>query len=32
MEDNLYPNVSYGDLPSKILTELGKEALSKNNK
>lgn len=32
MADKLYPNVSYGDLPSKTLTELGREALSKNNK
>ena len=32
MADKLYPNVSYGDLPSKTLTELGKEVLSKNNK
>jgi len=32
MADKLYPNVSYGDLPSKTLTELGKEALFKNNK
>ena len=30
--DKLYPNVSYADLPSKTLTELWKEALSKDNK
>lgn len=30
--DKLYPNISYAALPSKTLTELGKEALSKDNK
>ena len=27
----LYPDVDYGDLPAKALTELGKEALSKDS-
>ena len=29
--NKLYPNMDYGDLSSKILTELGKEALSSDN-
>lgn len=27
----LYPNVDYGNLPSKTLTKLGKQAFSNNN-
>ena len=30
MADVMYPYVSYKDLPSKTLTELGKQALSNN--
>ena len=29
--NKLYPNMDYGDLPSRALTELGKEALSSGN-
>ena len=29
--NKLYPNMDYGYLSSKILTELGKEALSSDN-
>lgn len=28
LADELYPNTSYADLPSKALTDLGKQALS----
>lgn len=28
MADKMYPGVSYGDLPSKTLTELGKQSIS----
>ena len=29
--NKLYPNTDYGDLPSRMLTELGKKALSSDN-
>ena len=29
--NNLYPNIDYGDLPSKTLIELGKKVLSSDN-
>lgn len=28
MTDKMYPDVSYADLPSKTLTELGKQSIS----
>lgn len=31
MANRLYPDVDYGDLPSKTLTSLGKEALNNGN-
>ena len=30
MANKLYPNINYGNLPSKTLTQLGKQALSNN--
>jgi len=32
MSKKLYPGIDYGDLPSKTLTELGKQAISNKNK
>ena len=31
LANKMYPNTSYGDLPAKTLTDIGKKALSQDN-
>ena len=32
MASKMYPNIDYGDLPARTLTDLGKQALDNDNK